>query len=345
MRPTIRPESPTEFLALRLNLAPVPVGEAMFGMPMARSVMAGVKLGVLPRLAESPATAEELAKSLELAPAGTRLLLESLAALGHVRREGDRYTLAKGARRWLDPTSESYVGTFLENCYDFWEWWSQLEEIVRTGKSFEIHERAPDDPHWRRYIRGQFELARLSAPEVARALRLPPRPARLLDVAGGHGWFSVELCRRHPTLKATVLDLPGSAAVGREIVAEAGMSDRVTHVEGDLFEADFGGPYDGALCFNIIHHLTPEQNADLIGRLHGALAPGGKLAVLDLFTQENRRPDTSALLGLFFYLTSAAATYSPDDLRSWLAKAGFGRPRRISIRRIPNQTLFEATRE
>jgi hypothetical protein len=123
------------------------------------------------------------------------------------------------------------------------------------------------------------------------------------------------------------------------------MSDRVHHVEGDAFETDLGGPYDGALCFNLIHHFSPERNVELFGRIGDALAPGGKLAVLDLFTPPSgKRPDDAALLGLFFYLTSAAATYSPEDLRGWLSRTGFGQPRKIRIRRIPNQTLFEAAK-
>ena len=103
MRPDLRPENPTEWLALRFNLAPRPVGEAMFGMPMARSIMAGVRLGIFARLAKGPAGADELARELELAPAGTRLLLDSLFALGHVEREGGRYELTKSARPLLDP--------------------------------------------------------------------------------------------------------------------------------------------------------------------------------------------------------------------------------------------------
>ena len=54
VRPDMRPENPIEWLALRFNLAPKPVGEAMFGMPMARSIMAGVRLGVFERLAKGP---------------------------------------------------------------------------------------------------------------------------------------------------------------------------------------------------------------------------------------------------------------------------------------------------
>ena len=65
--------------------------------------------------------------------------------------------------------------------------------------------------------------------------------------------------------------------------------------------------------------------------------------MLDLFTpKEGAHADASAFLGLFFYLTSGAATYSPDELAVWLTEAGFEKPRRVRIRRIPNQTLYEA---
>ena len=345
MRPGLLPDNPLERLALRMNLGPVPDGHAMFGMPMSRVTIAGVRMGVFERLARGPATAEELARDIGAAPDGTLLLLESLAALDQVERTRGTYSLTRAARKWLDPASETYVGTHIENCLDYWEWWTQLEEVVRTGKGVEIHEFPAGDPHWDRYIRGQFELARLSAGEVAGALRLPPGPRRLLDVAGGHGWFAAELCRRHPDLHATVVDLPASAAVGRRIIAEQGMADRVTHVEGDMMSADLGGPYDGALCFNIVHHLSPEQNVELLRRVCATLSPGGTIAVLDLFMPpQDIRADAGAMLGLFFYLTSSAATYTEDQLREWLAATGFGRPRRIKLRRLPNLALFEARR-
>ena len=315
----------------------------MFGMPMARATMAGQRLGIFALLARGPATAPQVAQELGLDTDGTMLLLDSLAALGHVDKRHDQYELSKIGRKWLDPGSDDYVGTYIEHCYDYWSWWDGLEDIVRTGKGLEIHDFPPEHPHWETYIRGQFQLARISSPEVAKALRLPSQPTSLLDVAGGHGWYSAELCRRHPTLRATVVDLPGSAAVGRRIVAEQGMSDRVQHVEGDMMSADLGGPHDGALCFNIVHHLTPEQNVALLRRLHEVLAPGGTVAALDLWRPEDdRRPDAAAMLGLFFYLTSSAATYTEADVRGWLGEAGFERIRRVTIRRLPGQALFEA---
>ena len=104
------------------------------------------------------------------------------------------------------------------------------------------------------------------------------------------------------------------------------------------------GPHDAALLFNLIHHFTPEDNVRLFKRIHEALKPGGTFAVLDLFMppKQKRPPDSAAFLGLFFFLTSAAGTYSPEQLRDWLVEAGFEEPRRVRIRRIPSQTLYEA---
>jgi len=216
---------------------------------------------------------------------------------------------------------------------------------VREGGSFEIHrEPAADQEYWRVYITGQYELARLSAEEVAKAIRLPPRSRALLDVAGGHGWFSAALCRRHEGLKATVLDLPGSARVGREIIARAGMSDRVEHRDGDMFTAELGGPYDGALVFDIIHHLSGEQIVALLTRVRAAMNPGATLAVLDMFRSDGKRERASAAaLGLFFHLTSGADLHSPAELGDYMRQAGFSAPKRARIRRVPDQELLQAS--
>lgn len=349
MRPSLKPEGLLERVALAGNLGPLPVAEAMFGMATSRVLMAGATLGLFAELASGPCKACDVADRRGLDPAGVTLLLDCLCALGHVeRRETGQaavYAFTRRARPWLDPGSPTYVGPFLDFNYDQWDWWSGLEEVVRTGRGHEIHAYGPEDPRWERYIRAMVLLSRFSAPEVARKLRLPPNPTSMLDVAGGHGGFAAELCKRYPTLHATVLDLPGSVRVGREIMSEEGMSERVAHVEGDMMADDLGGPHDAALCFQIIHHLSPDQNVGLFRRIHAALEPGGILAIMDYFTpREGRQPDSAAFLGLHFYLTSSAATYTTDDLKCWLREAGFENPRRIRIYRVPVQNVYEAKR-
>ena len=41
-----------------------------------------------------------------------------------------------------------------------------------TGSHVELHDKPADDPYWRSYIRGQYQLARLSSAEVAKAVPL-----------------------------------------------------------------------------------------------------------------------------------------------------------------------------
>jgi hypothetical protein len=153
------------------------------------------------------------------------------------------------------------------------------------------------------------------------------------------------LCRRAAQLSATVVDLPGSARIGREIVAAAGMAERVSHVEGDMFEADFGGPHDGALAFNIIHHTSPEAAQRLFARIAAALRPGAPLCVLDLYDRPpGRRPDIGSYLGLFFHLTSSADTYTVAEVSAWLAASGFGAARVRTLPQIPGLAILRAER-
>ena len=54
--------------------------------------------------------------------------------------------------------------------------------------------------------------------------------------------------------------------------------------------ADLGGPHDGALCFNIVHHLSPERERRAAApHPRRARAPGGTVAVLDLWLPRRQR--------------------------------------------------------
>ena len=346
MRIGAKYDGPMERVGAALNLVPVPIGLSMFGMTVARSLQVAQSTGMLARLATGPVTAAELAQELGLRAHGTALVLDVLAVAGVVEAgAGGRYSMSRRSGKWLDPRSGSYVGDFLADNANYWEWYQHLEELVRDGSSVELHDKPPDDPYWRSYIVGQYELARLSSSAVAKAVALPANARSLLDVAGAHGEFSMALCRRHADLVATIVDLPGSAAIGREIVLENGMSDRVRHLEGDMFEVDFGGPHDGALAFNIVHHLSGEQARELFRKIGASVRPGAPLCVLDLYDRPpDKQPDSGSFLGLFFHLTSGADTYSTQEVSDWLAESGFGPARVKTLPQLPGLALLRSER-
>lgn len=346
MRLGLKADTLLERVADWFNLAPKPLAHAFFGMMAARTLMAGERLGVYAALADGPATVEELAARLKLSVEGTRALLEALQACEAIERKKGRYRMAEQARRWLDPRSPQFIGGFLDFNYMQWEWWSHLEEAVRSGEAVDIHQFDPEDPRWRSYILAMYQMARLSAPEVAGAIPLPRGATRVLDLGGAHGWFSAELCRRNKGLRATVLDLEGSVRVGREIIAQAGYSHLVTHREGNLLTADLEGPHDGVLLFQVMHHLSPAQNVALLRRVRGALAPKGTLAVLEYLREDLEKPPSSApLIGLHYFLTSKASAYTPAEMEGFLQDAGFRIESARPMRHVPLQTLLIARPE
>lgn len=340
MRLALRAETPLEALALRLGLVPEPAGEAWGALALAAALRGAVELGIVDRLAAGSATSAAVAADLGLDPTATRLLLDCLVSMRYLARSGTRYRLRRRARRWLRPGPRS-VRAFVAATVDYWPWWERLPDAVRSGVPAGHHDFAESDPYWKRYLEGQDDLARLSARVVARRLRIPSHAATVLDIGGGHGRYSMELCRRHPRLRATVLDLPGSVRVGREIVAAEGMSDRVGFLPGDARTDALPGQFDVVLCFNLIHHLPPGEVAALFTRIRRWLAPAGTVAVLDGFAGE-ARSSHGDVFGLFTFMSSGVGLYTQDDLAGWLRAAGFSPPRRVAIRPIPGLALYQA---
>src|SRR5262249_55599390 len=151
----------------------------------------------------------DLAASLGLDPLPTRLLLDCLRSAGHVTCRAGRYRLSRSGRRWLHPDSGLSVAQFVAGTADYWRWRSGLDQVTRGAPGARHQGPPPGARYWRRYRGGKCALAGRSAPGGARKLPPPADPRSVLDLGGGHGWYSAQLCRRHPHLTATVLDLPG----------------------------------------------------------------------------------------------------------------------------------------
>jgi hypothetical protein len=167
MRLSLRAARPAEWIALRLGLVPAPAAEAWAGMALSGTLIAAVRTGMTARLAAGPATPEEIAAGLGLDPVPSGLLLECLRASGHARARGGRYRLSRAGRRWLAPGAPLSVAAFVAGAGDYWDWWSRLDAVTRSGRPVGHHDAPEGDDYWRRYLHGQLALARLSAPEVA----------------------------------------------------------------------------------------------------------------------------------------------------------------------------------
>jgi SAM-dependent methyltransferase len=305
---------------------PDPFVDTFTNLVAARAVIAATALGLFDVLADREATAGELAERVELDPLGAETLTTTLASLGYLERAADgRLRNAEVSERLLVRSSPESIATFVGAQGDLhWEILTMLPEAVRDGRAYAMHEERRDPGRWDAYIRGLFEISR--SEHDANAALIPVDGAQtLVDVAGGHGGFAMAMCRRHGDLRATVVDLPPSVAVGRSIVDEQGYADRIAFREGDVFEVGLGDGLDVVSAFNLIHHLPEERDRELVGMARAALRPGGWLLIGD-----SERPDPDepvsqhgALSSLLFYTWSHSRNFSRTEVAGWLEDAGF----------------------
>jgi 2-polyprenyl-3-methyl-5-hydroxy-6-metoxy-1,4-benzoquinol methylase len=279
---------------------------------------------VFAALADASASAGELAEELSLDPLGTEALLTALAALGYLEVDAaGSYRPSEAGLRLIAGEAGSlahFIGAYNAHA---WAMLGDLDEVLSGRKTAASHQLPVGDPFWDPYVRGLFELTSEEHDEAACLVRVR-RPQRLLDVAGGHGGFAMAMCRRHAGLHATVLDLPASAAVGRAIVAEQGLSERVSFRTGDALAVELGKQLDVVSIFNLLHHLAPPDVRALLARAHASLRAGGWLVIGETERSEPGEPANlaGAMSGLIYFASSGTRNYTRSELAGWLASAG-----------------------
>jgi 2-polyprenyl-3-methyl-5-hydroxy-6-metoxy-1,4-benzoquinol methylase len=311
-----------------LGQDPDPFLDSFTGLVAARALTTATMLGVFDALHDGPLSPDALAERLGLDPLGTDTLLEALRVLRYVEPADDgAFGNAEIAERLLVTSSPDSIATFVGAVGDLNEQALQLlPRAVRDGEAYEMHEEDHHDDAagWEAYIRGLYEISRRDH-EIDAQLVPVESPRKLVDIAGGHGGFSMAMCRRFPDLEATIVDLPPSAAVGRKIVAEHGFADRIDFREGDVFEVGLGDGADVVATFNLVHHLSAERNRELCRMARTALRPGGCMMIGDAAAPEAGElvSDHGAISSLLFYAWSHGQNFKPSEIRAWMDDAGF----------------------
>lgn len=331
------PETLPERLALSLGLLPVPLAQSHPTLLMTRALMVAARFGLFQALADGPLRAEEVAARCRTHPRATRILLDTLASLGHVRPAQGRYGLTAQARKWLLPDSPQSLHENLLYRYLEWDWIARLDDLVERGEILDMHS-GMSAKEWALYQAGMASVARLGTPEMARRLPVPPGARDLLDIGGSHGLYSAALCRKHPGLRSVILDLPSAIEHAAPILAREGMGDRVVHRPGDALADDLGTEaWDVVLLASLAHHFDDAQNRALARRVARALRPGGIFAIHEIIRRESPADgdQIGALFDLYFNLTSKSGTWSFEEMAGWQREAGL-RPRKpMRLRRTP----------
>jgi C-methyltransferase len=262
----------------------------------------------------------------------TRILLNALAVVGLVAKEGKKYRLTLAAEAHLVPGKPMYVGDFAGIAGNpvMWQGLSRLAEAVRSGGSvLADHAETPRHPFWETFAQSSGSMAFPASTALEGLLHdwIAARPrVRVLDIAAGSGLYGFALAQKHPYVELTSLDWPNVLVETRRWADRLGVdAKRVRYLEGNLFDVDYGGPYDLVLMSHIYHHFDPPTCQALTNKVAQALAPGGRVAVHD-FLVDDDNPGAAMFAVTMLIWTRKGEAYAADDYRGWFTAAGLTPP-------------------
>lgn len=306
-----------------------------------------IEMDVFTAIDEGNHRVEELAKRLDSAQRGVRILCDYLTVMGFLRKDDGRYSLTEDAALFLSKSSPHYMGTivgFLTNEQHF-ENLARLGQAVRRGGAVNDKgdNREPNDALWVSFARSMAPLTVPTAIFIAQLLEAQDaRPLRVLDIAAGHGMYGITIAQQNPRAQITAVDWPAVLEVAKENAVKAGVADRYTTRPGSAFEGNFGSGYDLALLTNIFHHFDKATCVQLMRRVHQALKPGGKAVTLEFVPNEDRvSPPTEAAFSLNMLVgTDAGDAYTFSEYQEMLQEAGFGQTVLHPIPAMPQEVLI-----
>lgn len=280
------------------------------------------ELDLFTRLEERPQTADELAATTDAQPRPLKAMLDACVGLGLLSCEQGRYTNRPVAEIHLVRGQPLFLGDLFRLFTAEAPQWFSLKELVMTGHAGT--EYGPVDIGPRRFTMAMHALALLGeAAALAEAVDLSSR-RDLIDIGCGSGIYSVELCRRNPGLRATLLDRPQVVEVATEIVAANGLSERIETRPGDMLRDSYGEDRDVILMSDVLY-AESSNSKEMLRAAHRALTPGGLLVIRGYFSDpEGQQNPFGALFDLArLFWGEERETMPLPRVLDWLTETGF----------------------
>jgi len=312
--------------ALDQSLRPL-LEDTFWGFRASRVLQVANEIGVFDRLTSGARTADQIAHACGTHATMTEKLLICCCGMGLLRRDGELFANTQIATTYLVKDAPLYQGHIIGHAMSVWGFWNRLEAVIYGG-SRDADAGAvpakPDDKSHVDFIHGMHDISITGAAQmVALNVDLAGR-ARLLDVGGGPGTYSIAFCQRNPALSCVVFDRAETLAITRQVVARYGLSARVQTEEGDWNQESYGFAYDAVLLSNVLHGPTSGA-LDKLRKARAAMNPGGMVIVHDfMLNAEKSGPLQAALFNMM------VGTYSVPEMIGVVGEAGFGDVRLVA---------------
>lgn len=197
-----------------------------------------------------------------------QLLCDLLVEMGYLGKEGERYVDTEESALYMNSGSPLFLGTTYDLLDDSLRSWDLLVPTLRDGRGH--YTPMPNRFHYSMTAFGYFSKGGFIASMMDFMDSVGIRKgSRILDVAGGHGLYSVAMRSRYPDCDITYFDREVGAEVARSFFKE--YDTDIPIITGDYFTGRIPGGFDILLSSFNESACKPE----LVKKMRDALNPGG----------------------------------------------------------------------
>ena len=314
------------------------VFDTMFAYQRSAALRSAIELDVFTAIDGGATAAAALATQCKTSERGMRMLCDYLTTIGLLVKSEATYQLTPESAAFLSQRSPAYLGTTARFLLrpELKKNFEVLTEAIRRGGVAPAGENtvADENPIWVEFARSMAPMMVPAAHAIAELVAGQPAPMKVLDLAAGHGLFGITIAQRNPLAEIVAVDWPAVLAVATENAAAAQVRERYRTLPGDAFKVEFPGGFDVALVTNFLHHFDPPTCTAFLEKVYAALAPGGRVVVLEFVPNADRvSPPVAARFSLSMLAgTPGGDAYTLAELEQQLEGAGF---RDVSAHALP----------
>lgn len=310
------------------EISPRPLMRILGDFANSQILDASIEYDFFSLIAKGFQSAEEIAREAGTDPRATRIVLDSLPALGLIEKRAGNYLLTPTAKVFLVRGKPSYVGDFRHVALALWDGMAHLKESLKTGKPLSRMDTGAELQVWEKLVLGIIVIAEPAAKALCDILKIggERKGIKVLDIAGGSSIFGMTILTRDPSAQVTQLDWPNVNAVAKKANKARGLEGKIRFIDGEYhsaaIEANF---YDLVLASNFCRFESPKGNQELFAKANSALKPGGIFVVNDFVPNEERTEPTFALRFSVYTLTHTpeGECWTLSQYSKWLKNAGF----------------------
>jgi hypothetical protein len=309
-----------------------------------RILLTGFELDIFTNIDESGTTSNHIAKKLHLNEHACERLMNALASLGFLTKQNNLFFNTPDSYAFLSKKSSDYLGGLMHSNH-LWNTWSNLTQVVKTGKSAnpaEINERGEG---WLfPFINAMHDRAKKQAPQQLANIDLSGISS-ILDIGGGSGAYSMEFVSKKPEIEATVFDLPNVVHITKMFLDKEGFSNKIKTHSGDYTTDDLPKGFDLVFLSAIIHSNSFEINRELIRKCFNSLNQNGKIIIQDWIMNNDRtQPAAGAVFAINMLVgTEAGDCFTEQEVTEMLNDAGFENISRIEFETGLSQMIAQKT--